>query len=179
MYRDLAIGILVAAALVQPTLSAVPESIRPVATDVPAGEYRLDPSHASLIFRVNHLGFSHFTSQFRKFDATLTLDPRHPEKAHVTATIDSRSIEIVDPKLAVDIQGPQWFDSAKFPQMTFRSTSVALTGPNTARVTGELSLRGVTVPVSWDASFNRGYAADPYDPQSARLRVSAPWAPER
>src|SRR3954462_11484002 len=119
MYRDLTIGALVAAALALPTASATPNSVQPVATDLPAGAYRLDPSHASLIFRVNHLGFSHFTSQFRKFDATLTLDPRHPEKAQVTATIDPRSIEIVDPKLAKDIQGPQWFDSAKFPDMTF------------------------------------------------------------
>ena len=116
MYRDLAIGVLVAATAVLPAALARSESIRPEATNVPAGEYRLDPSHASLIFRVNHLGFSHFTSQFRKFDATLMLDPKHPENSRVTATIDPRSIEIVDPTLAVDIQGPQWFDSAKFPR---------------------------------------------------------------
>jgi|KBSMisStandDraft_5_1062788.scaffolds.fasta_scaffold163562_3 polyisoprenoid-binding protein YceI len=173
MFRDLAIGILVAAALVQPTISAVPDSIKLVATDVPAGQYRLDPSHASLIFRVNHMGFSHFTSQFRKFDATLTFDPKHPEKASVTATIDPRSIEIVDPKLAIDIQGPQWFDSGAFPQMTFRSTKVDLTGPNTARITGELELHGVSLPVSWDATFNGGYAANPYDPKGARIGFSA------
>ena len=122
---------------------------------------------------MNHLGFSHFTSQFRKFDATLTLDPKHPERASVTATIDPRSIEIVDPTLAVDIQGPQWFDSMKFPQMTFRSTKVELTGPNTARITGELSLHGITMPVSWDATFNGGYAANPYDPKGARIGFSA------
>jgi polyisoprenoid-binding protein YceI len=179
MNRDLAIGILVAAALVQPTLSAVPNSIKPVPTDVPAGEYRLDPSHASLIFRVNHLGFSHFTSQFRKFDATLTLDPKHPERAQVAATIDPRSIEIVDPKLAVDIQGPQWFDSAKFPQMTFRSTKIDLMSPNSARITGELSLHGVTVPVSWDATFNGGYASNPYDIKGARIGFSAHGALKR
>src|SRR5206468_11379907 len=110
--------------LMLPTLSARSDNAKPVATDVPVGEYRLDPSHATLIFRVNHLGFSHFTSQFRKFDAALTLDPKHPERSQVTATIDPRSIEIVDPTLAADIQGAQWFDSGKFPQMFFRSTKV-------------------------------------------------------
>jgi len=173
MYRDLAIGIVVAIVLAAPTARVLSGSAKTVATDVPAGEYRLDPSHASLIFRVNHLGFSHFTSQFRKFDATLTLDPRHPERSQVTATIDPRSIEIVDPKLAVDIQGPQWFDSGKFPQMNFRSTKVELTSPNTARIVGELSLHGVTLPVNWDATFNGGYAANPYDPKGARIGFSA------
>jgi polyisoprenoid-binding protein YceI len=147
--------------------------------DVPTGEYKLDPSHASLIFRVNHLGFSHFTSQFRKFDATLMLDPKHPERSSVTATIDPRSIEIVDPTLAVDIQGPQWFDSSKFAQMTFRSNKVELTGANTARIDGELSLHGVTVPVSWDATFNGGYAANPFDPKGARVGFSAHGALKR
>ena len=173
MMRDIAIGMLVAMALVLPTLPARSDPITPVATDVPAGAYTLDPSHASLIFRVNHLGFSHFTSQFRKFDATLMLDPKHPERASVTATIDPRSIEIVNPRLAIDIQGPQWFDSGKFPQMTFRSTKVEMTGPNTARIAGDLSLHGMTVPVTWDATFNGGYAANPYDPGGARAGFSA------
>jgi polyisoprenoid-binding protein YceI len=179
MLRDVAIGTIVAALLVLPTLSARSDTVKPVATEVPAGEYTVDPSHATLIFRVNHLGFSHFTSQFRKFDATLMLDPRHPERSSVTATIDPRSIEIVDPTLAVDIQGPQWFDSGRFPQMIFRSTKVELTGPNTARITGELGLHGVTVPVSWDATFNGGYAANPYDPKGARAGFSAHGALKR
>ena len=179
MYRDLAIGILVAAAVLQPWRSALPEAAKPSVAGLPSGEYRLDPSHASLIFRVNHLGFSDFTSQFRKFDAALTLDPTHPERAQVTATIDPRSIEIVDPTLAVDIQGVKWFDSSKFPQMTFRSTTVELTGPNTARITGDLSLRGVTLPVSWDATFNGGYGANPFDPKGARIGFSAHGALKR
>ncbi|MBV9571122.1 MAG: polyisoprenoid-binding protein [Alphaproteobacteria bacterium] len=173
MFRDVAVGFLVAAAVVAPTGPVWCESTEAVAGDIPAGEYKLDPSHATLIFRVNHLGFSHFTSQFRKFDATLTLDPKHPERASVTATIDPRSIEIVDPKLAVDIQGAQWFDSAKFPLMTFRSTKIELTGANSARITGDLSLHGISMPVSWDATFNGGYASNPYDIKGSRIGFSA------
>ena len=173
MIRDVSIGLLVATAIAAPTAPAFCEPAKPVSTDLPAGEYKLDPSHASLIFRVNHLGFSHFTSQFRQFDATLTLDPKHPERASVTATIDPRSIEIVDPKLAVDIQGAQWFDSAKFPQMTFRSTKVELTSPNSARITGDLSLHGMSMPVSWEATFNGGYASNPYDIKGSRIGFSA------
>lgn len=179
MYRDALIGALVAVALVQPTPSAFSAAIVPVSIDVPAGEYRLDPSHASLLFRVNHLGFSHFTSQFRHFDATLTLDPKNPERSSVTAAIDPRSIEIVDPTLAVEIQGPQWFDSGKFPQMSFHSVKVEITSPNTARISGELSLHGMTVPVTWDATFNGGYSANRYDPKGARIGFSAHGALKR
>ena len=173
MYRDLGLGLIIAAALISPALHANSETIKPPAADAPAGQYRLDPSHASLVFRVNHMGFSRFTSQFRKFDATLMLDPHHPERSSVTATIDPRSIEIVDPTLAVDIQGQQWFDSGKFPQITFRSTKVELTGPKSAHITGELSLHGIALPVSWDATFNGGYAANPFDPKGARVGFSA------
>jgi len=173
MHRVLfAANLLAAVGVASPAISAT-EVTRPLVADVPAGEYKLDPSHATLIFRVNHLGLSHFTSQFRRFDATLTLDPKHPESAHVTATIDPRSIDIVDPTLAVAIQGAQWFDSGKFPQIAFRSTKVELTGPNTARATGDLSLRGVTVPVTWDATFNGGYASNPHDPKGSRIGFSA------
>jgi polyisoprenoid-binding protein YceI len=179
MNRDFAIGLFVAIALAAPTAPVFSNPGKTVAVEVPAGEYRLDPSHASLIFRVNHLGFSHFTSQFRSFDATLMLDPKHPEQARVTATIDPRSIQIVDPKLAVEIQGPQWFNSGAFPQMTFRSTKVELTSPTTARVTGELNLHGIALPVSWDATFNGGYAANPYDPKGARIGFSAHGALKR
>jgi len=179
MYRDFAIGMLVASALALPTASATSDAAKPATADVPAGEYRLDPAHASLIFRVNHLGFSHFTSQFRKFNATLTLDPRHPENSRVTATIDPRSIEIVDPTLAVSIQGEQWFNSVKFPEMTFRSTKVELTGPNAAHITGELNLHGVSVPVIWDATFNGGYASNPYDIKGSRIGFSAHGALKR
>lgn len=88
MNRDFAIGLVVALLLALPTAPGFSDAAKVVAPDIPAGEYRLDPSHASLIFRVNHLGFSHFTSQFRSFGATLMLDPKHPEQARVTATID-------------------------------------------------------------------------------------------
>ncbi len=165
-------GLLLAAAPWVLGPSANADAIKAVATDVPAGEYRLDPSHATLIFRVNHLGFSHFTSQFRKFDATLKLDPNHPERSRVTATIDPRSIDIVDRELAIQIQGTQWFDSTKFPKITFRSRKVELTSSNAAKITGDLDLHGIALPVTWEATFNGGYASNPYDPKGSRIGFS-------
>jgi polyisoprenoid-binding protein YceI len=148
--------------------------IAPVKTDAPAGTYKLDPSHASLVFQVNHLGFSHYTASFRAFDATLTLDPANPAASSVEATIDPRSLLLNAPPAGFhdQITGAQWLDAKQFPQMTFKSTKVDLTGPDTARVTGDLTLRGVTAPVVMDVKFNGGYPGFAMDPH-ARIGVSA------
>jgi polyisoprenoid-binding protein YceI len=95
----------------------------------------------------------------------------------VTATIDPSSIETDYPDPAYDfnaqLQNQDWLDVAQFPQITFRSTRVELTGPNTAHITGGLALHGMTHPVTLDATFNGGYAGHPMDPMGARIGFSA------
>ncbi len=157
--------------------TSAPKPILPVATVVPAGAYTLDKAHASLIFRVNHLGFSNYTARFKRFDAQLQFDPAHPNTSSVTATIDPRSLETDFPDPATldfnaELQSAQWLDSAKFPEMTFRSTAVELTAPNAARITGDFTLHGVTRPIVLDATFNGGYVGHPMDPH-ARIGFSA------
>ncbi len=114
--------------------------ITPATTEVPAGTYTLDRNHASLIFRVNHLGFSHYTARFTRFDARLEFDPIHPAACSVTATIDPSSIETDNPDPTLDfdhqLQNRDWLNTAQFAEMAFRSTGLELTGPNTARVAG-------------------------------------------
>lgn len=147
------------------------------APDVPAGAYHLDRSHASLIFRVSHMGFSMYTARFTRFDAELNFDPKNPETASVTATVDATSIEtdFPDPKTLdfnAQLQGADWLDAGAHPQMTFKSTKVELTGAQSARITGDLTLRGVTHPVVLDATFNGGYRGFAMDPH-ARIGFSA------
>jgi polyisoprenoid-binding protein YceI len=185
MKRVLAVLALVAfAGCSQPASDRAPSgaqtqsSAAPAVADVPAGAYRLDKTHASLTFRVSHMGFSNYTARFKRFDAELRLDPANPAASSVTATIDPRSIETDFPTpqtvdFNAELQGPQWLDAARFPEITFRSTRVELTGRNTARVTGDFSLHGVTRPVVLDATFNGGYRGHPtYDP-NARIGFSA------
>lgn len=160
-----------------PASAAAPAETTPVPVDVPAGAYTLDKAHASLIFRVNHLGFSNYTARFRRFDAQLQFDPANPAASSVTVTIDPRSLETDYPDPATldfnaELQNDQWLNAAQFPEMTFRSTKVEPTGPRTMRITGELGLRGVTRPVILDATFNGGYAGHPMDPH-ARIGFSA------
>jgi len=145
-----------------------------VASDAPAGAYRLDRSHADLTFRVNHIGFSMYTGRFTDFDATLQFDPANPSAMRLEASVDVASLTLPAPPegFVAEMLGPHWFDAAQFPTMTFRSTAVEPTGANTARVTGDLTLHGVTKPVTLDVTFNGGYAGHPMDP-NGRIGFSA------
>ena len=170
--------VVLAACALDPTGAAfAADAVVPVATGVPAGTYQLDRAHASLIFRVSHLGFSRYTARFTRFDAELQLDPADPAAATVTATIDPSSIEADNPDPTYDfnaqLRGEAWLDAASFPQMTFSSTEVELTGPDSARITGDLELHGITRAVTLEATFNGGYASHPLDPFGARIGFSA------
>lgn len=154
------------------------------AADLPAGSYTLDKTHASLLFRVNHMGFSNYTARFKRFDAKLQIDPANPRAAKVEATIDVTSLEtdFPNPKVVdfnAELQNDQWLNAAKFPQMTFRSSKIELTGPKTARVSGDLDLHGITKPVVLDVTFNGGYPGmTDFDP-NARIGFSAKGALKR
>jgi len=145
-----------------------------VMPQVPAGDYKLDKTHASLVFKVNHLGFSHYTAKFTDFDASLKFDPANPTAASIEATIDPKSLDLPAPPAGfkTELLGKDWLDAAQYPTITFRSTKVEVTGANTAKVTGDFTLHGVTKPVVLDATFNGGYAGHPMDP-NARIGFSA------
>jgi polyisoprenoid-binding protein YceI len=140
---------------------------------IPAGEYRTDPAHTSLTFKVKHMGFSNYTAGFAKIDATLKLDPAHPQQAQVTATVDPNSLDLPAPPKGFhsELMDATWFDASAHPKIEFVSKEVVMTGTETARVTGDLTLRGVTRPVTLDATFNGGYPGFAMDPQ-ARIGFS-------
>jgi len=155
----------------------------PAPAPVPAGSYTLDKSHASLIFKINHLGFSNYTARFKRFDAQLDFDPANLAASKLTATVDAKSLETDFPDPAkldfnAQLQGKEWLDTARFPQMKFRSTHIEVTGKNTMQVNGELTLRGITHPVMLNATYNGGYAGHPMDPH-ARIGFSAHGALKR
>jgi polyisoprenoid-binding protein YceI len=154
------------------------DSVPPASTaEVPAGAYRLDREHASLIFRVDHLGFSNYTARFKRFDATLEFDPRNLAASKVTATVDPDSLETDFPNPAkvdfnAELKGADWLNVAAFPEMRFESTRIDATGENTVRINGDLTMHGVTRPMVLEARFNGGYAGHPMDPH-ARIGFSA------
>lgn len=155
-------------------LSAMPALADETTQEIPAGAYTLDTSHASLIFRVDHLGFSKYTSKFGTFDATLQFDPAKPEASKVSAKIDPNSLTLDNPPegFTEKLRGKDWLNTKEFPKITFASTKVSVTGKNTADITGDLTLHGVTKPITLHTTFNGGYAGHPMDPR-ARIGFSA------
>lgn len=123
---------------------------------LPGGAYRLDPDHASLLFKVDHFGFSQLVGRFDRFEGALDFDPKQPQAARLTVLVDTASIDLNLPKFEQDLRGPDWFDVAQFPQARFESRTIAITGEKTGKVTGDLTLHGVTAPVTLDVTFNGG-----------------------
>lgn len=147
----------------------------PVSLTIPSGTYRLDPTHASLTFRVKHLGLANYTARFAKFDATLDLDAADLTKSKVTATVDPTSVRTDYPGDYAAGHGrtyrswdddlarnPRWFNARQFPEARFTSTAVTLTGPNTGTMTGDLTFLGVTKPVTLTVTFAGQLAEHPF-----------------
>jgi len=141
---------------------------------VPKGAYIIDKAHTSLLFRVSHIGFSAYTGRFTSVDAKLDFDPSRLADSRVNVTIDPKSIQADNaPSGFLDsLAGKDWLDADRFPTMSFRSTRVEVTGQNTFRLHGELTMHGVTRPLTLDATYNGGYASHPYEPR-ARVGFSA------
>ncbi|HET9864061.1 MAG TPA: YceI family protein [Steroidobacteraceae bacterium] len=166
--------LLAAFALSAPALGLADEIPSPSTAAVPAGQYTVDKAHTSLIFRVSHLGFSTYTGRFTDVDAKLDFDPRNLAASRVEVSIDPRSIQADNAPSGFlqTLAGDAWLDADRFPEMTFRTKAVEVTGPKTFRIRGELTLHGVTRPVVLDARYNGGYASHPYEP-NARVGFSA------
>jgi polyisoprenoid-binding protein YceI len=155
------------------------EATAPAAMPAPAapaaGQYQLDKSHASLQLRVNHLGFSTYTTRFSRFDAELMFDPAKLTAARVTTTIETASLQMDGaPAACLDIVlGPQFLDTAKFPKIVFQSQRVRMTGTKSMEISGTLNLHGVTRPIVLTATYNGGYPGMPKMDPHARVGFSA------
>ncbi|MEJ0009816.1 MAG: YceI family protein [Alphaproteobacteria bacterium] len=121
---------------------------------VPSGTYELDKNHASILFSYLHMGFSHPVSRFKHFDATLKFDATHPEASKIDVTINPGSVDSGSEAMDTKFASKELFDIAQFPSATFTSTRIVQTSPTTGKLTGELTLHGVTKPVTLDVTFN-------------------------
>ena len=123
--------------------------------DMPAGDYGVDKNHAYITFSYSHLGFSTPHIGFNAFDLNLTLDPENVEKSSVTVTIDASSIDSRVERFDGHLAGPNFFDAANHPEITFQSTSISSTGEDTFAVVGDLTIKGITNSVTLNARINK------------------------
>ncbi len=121
-----------------------------------AGDYQLDPMHSYLLFKIEHLGLSKIVGRFNTVNATLDFDPKQIQKMQLNAIVSADSIDVNNTDLESTLQEPDWFDTARFPQITFNSESVKLTATEDLEITGTLSMRGISKVITLQAKFNGG-----------------------
>lgn len=124
--------------------------------EIPRGKYTLDLAHANILFKISHLGFSTFIGRFDAFEATLDFRSNKLEKSKLAVKIDPASVNTKVEKLDEHLRGADFFDTATYPEAGFKSTKIEKIDDRTGKVTGDLTLHGVTKPVTLDVTFYGG-----------------------
>lgn len=126
-----------------------------------AETYEIDGSHAFAVFKVSHLNIAPAYGQFVKIGGSFDFDAAAPDKTKIKVEIDADSVFTGNKKRDDHLKGPDFFDTKQFPKLTFESTKVAKAGDNTFTITGNLTLHGVTKPVTFTAT-KTGAGKDPW-----------------
>jgi len=135
-----------------------------------AQKWVVDPTHTNVEFAVRHMMISTVRGRFSKFEGVIEGDPNDLTGARIEGTIDAQSIDTRQEDRDNHLRSADFFDVANHPQITFKSTKVEKVGDNEYKVTGDLTIRGVTRPVTLDATFE-GRGKDPWGGE--RIALSA------
>lgn len=123
---------------------------------VPGAEkYDIDASHSEVVFGWNHFGFSNPTARFDKIEGSVLLDKADLTKSSISVTLPLEGLDSRVAKLDEALKSPDFLDATKYPTITFKSTKVEKTGENSLKITGDLTVHGVTKPVTLDAKVNK------------------------
>src|SRR5438105_15141012 len=129
--------------------------------------YKFDQAHSTIGFSVHQfLGATH--GKFAKFDGKIDIDREHPENSSVTARIDVRSIDTGIVKRDNHLRSPEFFAVEKYPEITFKSRSVKQTGPQAGDILGDLTMHGVTKPITLHVKL----VTSPNDSKQTRWAVT-------
>jgi len=137
------------AAIVRPNYETEIGNLRP-------GNYTLDPQHAFVLFRVDHLGLSKVIGRFNDVAANLAFDPNDLAAMQLDGLIDTASIDLGDPEFESQLRGADWLASEQFPQARFTTAEVVVLDDGELQIQGELTLRGVSQAITLQARFNGG-----------------------
>ena len=118
-----------------------------IASPVRGDNYKFDPARSKIAFQLRHL-LGSARGEFHKFSGTINVDREHPERSTVTATIQVASIDTKIAKRDQHLRSADFFDAAKFPDITFRSRAVKQTGADSGDINGDLTMHGITRPIT-------------------------------
>jgi polyisoprenoid-binding protein YceI len=145
--------IVVLALMLVPAVAQTPASNAPT--------WNIDPPHTAAQFSVRHLGISTVRGSFTKVSGSVQYDPANPGKTTIDATIDAASVDTRVEKRDNDLRSPNFFDAAKYPTLTFKSKRVETAGTGKLKVTGDLTMHGVTKEVVLDVDGPSAAIKDP------------------
>ena len=141
------------------------------ATNAWATDYKIDPSHSSVVFRVKHLAISYVPGRFTDLSGTFSFDPNNVAASKAAASVAVPSVNTADAKRDEHLKGPDFFDAAKYKDMTFSTTSIEPVSAENFKAHGNLTIRGVTKPVVLDVTFG-GTAKDPWGNERAAFTAT-------
>ena len=130
--------------------------------------WEIDPAHSQATFSVKHMMFSTVRGQFKVLSGHLHIDEQNPQNSWVDAQVDAASIDTREERRDNHLRSPDFFDAQNYPTLTFKSTNVEHTGGNEYNVTGDLTMRGVTRPVTFKAEY-LGQGKNPWGITAAGL----------
>ncbi|MGL4691179.1 MAG: YceI family protein, partial [Stenotrophomonas maltophilia] len=126
------------------------------AIQIASGTYKLDPTHTDVLVQWSHFGFSHPTAHFGSAEGTLVYDAADVTKSTVEVKLPLTGLNSFTAKFDEHLKSADFFDAAKFPAATFKSTKVEANGTNKLTVTGDLTIKDITKPVTLDVTINGG-----------------------
>jgi polyisoprenoid-binding protein YceI len=138
--------------------AAIPALADDVSTNplsAPKGKYKVEPNHTSVLFCIRHSGISDYCGRFNTISGSMTFNGAQPEKSALSVEIDVNSLDTPSDKLDAELKSG-FFETAKFPTAMFKSTSIKVTAKNEGEITGDLTLHGVTKPLTLKATFGGG-----------------------
>ena len=117
--------------------------------------YKIDPNHTDVIASWSHFGFSNPVANFLKADGQITYDPANVGASSVEVTLPLDGLDAQVEAFNEHLRSDQFFDAAKYPTITFKSTSVKAAGKNKLTVVGDLTIKGITKPVTLNVTINK------------------------
>jgi len=132
-------------------------SVEPQITQLEKGQYQLDPEHTTVLFKVQHLGLSTYVGRFNDMSASLNFEPNKMAQSSLQAKVQTNSVDVNNKSLEDTLRGDSWFHTEQFPEAVLKTLSVTPTDKdNQFQFNAELTLLGVTKPVTLNATFHGG-----------------------
>ena len=131
-------------------------------SELPSGQYLLDKSHASIVWKISHLGLSPYVARFTDFDIDLNLNTEDLSKSSISAVVNAASVSTENQKFNKDLIGKGWFKTATYPKITFTSESYKSSGDKTGKLAGSIEMFGIKKPVVFDVAIGGTVDSHPF-----------------